>query len=295
MGKVAVLLAAYNGAAWIEEQINSILNQDNVELTLFISLDKSDDNTSDILDDIVAKYANVIVLPHNHVFGGAAKNFYYLIRNVDFSQFDYVSLSDQDDIWDLDKLSRAVGFLSDFSVYSSNVTAFYSDGRRLLIDKAQPQVRYDYLFEAAGPGCTYVMKASFAIEFQKFIITHESAVNDVALHDWLLYAFSRSQNYTWYIDPIAKMKYRQHESNQVGANNTLPAAIKRFRLIKNKWYRSQIIKVACLLGLQDLALMSKGVSNGYFGSLYLLFYINKVRRRARDRLALAIALLFNVF
>lgn len=295
MKKVAVLLAAYNGAAWVEEQIGSILDQVGVEVTIFVSLDKSDDNTKIILDDIANKYVNVVVLPHGHVFGCAAKNFYYLIRNVDFSQFDYVSLSDQDDIWDIDKLSRAVGFLSEFSVYSSNVTAFYSDGRRVLIDKAQPQVTYDYLFEAAGPGCTYVMTAPFIKEFQAFIIQNESSVNQVALHDWLLYAFARSHKYAWYIDVVPKMEYRQHANNQVGANNTFAAAAKRLLLIKNKWYRTQVVRIAGLLGFSNHPLMTQGLLNGYVGNLYLLMRIREFRRRLRDRVALALVLFFNLF
>ena len=43
--KVAILLAAYNGIDWIEEQIFSILNQESVEVEIFISVDISTDGT----------------------------------------------------------------------------------------------------------------------------------------------------------------------------------------------------------------------------------------------------------
>jgi rhamnosyltransferase len=40
------------------------------------------------------------------------------------------------------------------------------------------------------------------------------------------------------------MDYRQHGNNQVGANVTFSAALKRLALIKRKWYRQEIIKLA---------------------------------------------------
>ena len=43
--KVAVLLAAYNGMQWIEEQLASILGQSAVDVTVYISIDPSTDGT----------------------------------------------------------------------------------------------------------------------------------------------------------------------------------------------------------------------------------------------------------
>ena len=43
--KVAVLLAAYNGMQWIEEQLTSILGQSAVDVTVYISIDPSTDGT----------------------------------------------------------------------------------------------------------------------------------------------------------------------------------------------------------------------------------------------------------
>ena len=46
--KVTVLLASYQGIPWIDEQIDSILQQQNVNVELTISDDLSDDGTIDI-------------------------------------------------------------------------------------------------------------------------------------------------------------------------------------------------------------------------------------------------------
>ncbi|MDE1554882.1 MULTISPECIES: glycosyltransferase [Comamonas] len=54
--KIAVLLAAYNGEKYIEQQIASILSQECVHVDIFISLDKSTDKTIDILKAIQKKH-----------------------------------------------------------------------------------------------------------------------------------------------------------------------------------------------------------------------------------------------
>lgn len=293
---IAVLLAAYNGEKWLTEQIDSILVQKQVDVHIYISLDYSNDNSLELCDFYVSKYDNVTLLPYGERFGGAGKNFFRLVLDVDFNRHDFIAFSDQDDIWNSDKLIRAVKELDRYDCYSSNVSAFWDDGRELLIDKAQPQRGWDFLFEAAGPGCTYVFKRDLALVFQKWLIKkYDEVVNKISLHDWLLYAFARHHNYRWLIDSEPSMHYRQHANNQVGTNNNWLAAKKRLQLIRNHWYREQVVNIAGLLELHDIYIIKHGLSGGYLGNLYLLTKIKELRRRGRDRLALAIALLFNLF
>ena len=53
--KVAVLMAAFNGIKWIEEQIYSIFNQEKVNIDLFISVDTSTDGTYEYCKSIEKK------------------------------------------------------------------------------------------------------------------------------------------------------------------------------------------------------------------------------------------------
>ena len=71
-----VLLAAFNGELWIKDQIISILNQKNTNLKLVISIDKSDDNTVKICEDLKKNNNSIEILPYGKKFGGAAKNFF---------------------------------------------------------------------------------------------------------------------------------------------------------------------------------------------------------------------------
>lgn len=294
--KVGVLLAAFNGEPWLAEQVLSILEQMCVDVHLYISLDKSDDSSMSICNKFCLEYKNVTLLPYGATFGGAGKNFYRLFIDVDISDYDFIALSDQDDIWNPDKLISSVDILSEYDGYSSNVIAFWEDGKEVLINKAQEKKEWDYLFEAAGPGCTYVLRRDVAIKFKTWLIEHyDKITHDIALHDWLIYAFCRHFGYRWFIDPRPGMRYRQHANNQVGTNNSISAAKKRLLLIKGKWYRNQVTKIAEHLELQNLSMVKYGLNKGYIGNLYLLFNVNQLRRRLRDRIALSFALLFNIF
>jgi len=184
--KVAVLLAAYNGTQWIEEQLASILGQSGVDVSVHISIDPSTDGTETWCEAYAAAHPQVFILPAAGKFGGASRNFFRLIRDVDFSSYDFIALADQDDIWHTDKLQRATSKIDtrQADCFSSNVTAFWDDGRTHLLDKAQSQVAWDYLFEAAGPGCTYVFNKRFASALKASVIADWEKVQDVRLHDW---------------------------------------------------------------------------------------------------------------
>lgn len=296
--RVAVLLATFNGMRWIGEQMQSILEQRGVDLTVFVSDDQSSDGTLEWCLERADGDARIVVLPVlAERFGGAARNFFRLIRDVDFSGFDYISFADQDDVWLPDKLFRAHTLMAAESApaYSGNVVAFWPDGRERLIEKAQPLRRFDFLFEAGGPGCSYVLRVSEASTFKGFLTEHWEQARNVALHDWLIYAWYRSQGYRWILDPIPKMRYRQHEGNQVGANNGISAIIKRLQKIRSGWYRDECSKIAGLVapdlpeGVHVLTL------NGSISKRFIMQNFRDVRRRWCDRVVLFMAVLVGIY
>ena len=296
--KIAVLLASYNGVKYIKEQVDSILNQKEVDVTIFISDDLSTDGTIEYLQDIYKDFKNIVYLPSGSKFGGAGKNFFRLIRDVDFSSFDFISFVDQDDIWYEDKLIRAIKTIEDkqLDAYSSNVLAFWEDSKEMVINKSSLQARYDYLFEAAGPGCTYVLKKDLAIFLQNFICDNWEDVNKVELHDWFIYAFARENNYKWHIDEKPSMRYRQHTSNQVGANDGLKAKLKRLKKVFSSWYREEIIKIIKVLRLENKYKFSKYILNkSYINNLLLLKYSFEFRRNKKEKLFLSLLILLGIF
>lgn len=291
--KIAILLAAYNGKQYIQEQIGSILNQKDVAVTIFISIDPSTDGTRELLEATYCTNPYVAILNDVGKFGGAAKNFFRLIRDVDFTPYDFIAFADQDDIWYQDKLSRAIQKLNETKSdgYSSNVLAFWEDGREKLIVKSQPQCQYDYLFEAAGPGCTYVMTQSLAKKIQQCAIDQKEAMNYVWYHDWFCYAFARANGYTWVIDEKPSMRYRQHSDNEVGANYGWKAFLHRFQKVLYGGALEQAKDIAFLIGMKDSAFVKEWHVLTRWSFIKLVSHAHQCRRKTKDKVLFFIACL----
>lgn len=276
---VCVLLAAFNGQQWIGSQVDSILIQEGVDVHLFISVDLSTDDTYTLCKQYEERHANVHVLPYGESFSSAAKNFFHLIKSVNFDNFDYIALSDQDDIWSQNKLHRAISTLQreGCDAYSSDVTAFWKDGSTKLIRKSYPQKTMDYFFESSGPGCTFVLRRDVMTRFKIFLLLNWRDVNQVSLHDWMIYAFFRHYNLKWFIDNKSFMLYRQHMDNVVGANHGLSGLSKRARMIKSCWYIGEVYKIYQLV---------EPCSTFPFSTRFVIFNSFKLRRRTRDAVVL---------
>jgi rhamnosyltransferase len=291
--KIAVCLAAFNGKHHIAEQLKSLLNQVDVEVTIYVSVDLSSDNTVALVKSFCKNDLRVVLLNESERYGSAAKNFFSLLRNSQFEAFDYVALSDQDDIWQEDKLSHAVQKIQQNKVdaYSSNVTAFWPNGKQKLINKSQTQQQFDYMFESAGPGCTFVITKRVALELQQFLITNQDKCQQVALHDWFIYAFARSKGFKWFIDSESYMLYRQHADNVVGANVGFKAKLVRWEKLREGWLIKQTLLIAGILGFTEAWPISKLKRYSFLDRLVLIVNVRKLRRRLRDRVALALFLL----
>ena len=105
--KIAILMATYNGAAYIKKQINSFIDQTYDNWDLYISDDGSKDNTLALIDE----YSDTRIRPviHHETDHGAFTNFYGLLRYAKeelLGHYDYFFLSDQDDIWDRKKFEK---------------------------------------------------------------------------------------------------------------------------------------------------------------------------------------------
>lgn len=292
--KIVVVLAVYNGMAWLTEQLQSILKQEGVEVTIFISIDPSTDESVALCNKFASQYENIRILPNVGEFGSASKNFFRLIRDVDLSGFDYFSFADQDDIWFKEKLVNAVNKIikTKSDGYSSNVIAFWSSGEEKLIEKSQPLQCWDFMFESAGPGCTFVISKALALDVQEFLVKHQVACQSVALHDWFIYAFARSRGYQWFIDAEPHMLYRQHSGNVVGANVGVKAKLARFKKMREGWLITQALLIAEILGYGAAWPMQRLNRYHFFDRLLLIINVTKLRRRLRDRVALALFFLW---
>ena len=283
--RFAVCLAAYNGARFLTEQIDSILEQTGVDLQLFVSVDQSSDGTENQLAQWARKESRLTLLPCGHRFGGAAPNFYRLLRDIDLAGFDCLSFADQDDVWHPDKLWRAHHVMTSQRAagYSSNFTAFWPSGKERRINKAWPQRKWDFLFESAGPGCTYVLDRRLARAFQEWVRAADERLLRIDYHDWLAYAFARVHDYRWVIDDWSSMQYRQHANNQIGVN----AGWHSFRLRALKvlagYGFEQARLIADLVGASAMPAVQKGLRGGRLGCLWLALQARHCRRKRLDQ------------
>lgn len=282
---VAVALAAYNGTDYIAEQVESILRQTGVIVTIFVSVDRSSDGTEAWFQRLAQDERRVILLDTGQVFGGAAPNFFRLLREMDLDHFDYLSFADQDDIWPDDKLVRAHQQLVMHGAdgYSSNFIAFWPSGEKLLVSKAQPQRRWDYLFESAGPGCTYVMRRKLALALQEAARNQREGLAKLVFHDWFAYAFARVNGYRWLIDERPNLLYRQHGKNQFGVNAGAGPFLRRARQVISGEALVQAALIAQAAGLSDGHRVKAAMDDGRWGLLRLAFMARHCRRKRSEQ------------
>lgn len=293
--KILIILATHNGSLWIDEQLLSMSKQEDVKIFLLINDDDSNDDTSLKTINAVNQYKINANLAHNST-GSAASNFFHLISSVDQNLFgiSYVAICDQDDIWHPDKLARAVEAIGSgrCEAVSTSVMAFWPDGRRKLVDKGQHLRPADHWFESAGPGCTYVLRADVAQELSGWVAAHREALRGIDFHDWLVYAWARSRDYRWWIDPRPSMDYRQHSHNVLGAHAGLAGITKRLRMLLGGWYLQQVLRIADVCDANNQPLIARLRRDRWYDRLALVLQVGQMRRKPLDRLALAIALLF---
>jgi rhamnosyltransferase len=241
--RILVLLATFNGEKWIEEQMDSILRQKDVNVHVVVGDDASTDNTLKVLACYGAE--RLTIVKRESSGGSASQNFFGLIRDIDASEFDFVAFSDQDDIWNPNKLSRACQALQDgdCSGYASATTAFWTDGTQKLLKQNPTVTESDYLFEGAGQGCTYVLTVGFYSRARRFISDLQAQTRALHYHDWALYALARAWRLQWAFDPESTIQYRQHLSNDTGAKLSVGGMFSRLRRLANGWYGSQIAHI----------------------------------------------------
>lgn len=224
MKKVVVLMSTYNGDTYIEEQINSILNQKGVDIELVIRDDGSVDQTI----PIIKSYANPRIKIIEGSNCGCSASFFNLLK---YAQNNYddtwlFAFSDQDDYWLDDKLSTAVSHLERLdndipNLYISNL--FVVDGELKNpvplytkdIDLSKPHAT----IQNHATGCTMVFNRH-AIDM---ILTKDTSV--FRIHDIPLFLQCLFFGDVVY-DRTCHIFYRQHGKNVIGAGVYLKQRIR---------------------------------------------------------------------
>ena len=287
MNNVAILMPTYQGIKYINQQIQTIINQKYVNLTLFISVDPSSDGTIDFLRRLSKSINKIKIIKHYKNFGSPTKNFFNLISKVNAKKYDYIGLADHDDLWEKNKVITGINMLNDKKVdcYSSSIIAFRGDKKKF-IDKSFAQTKYDHYFESAGPGSTFLFRPNFIEKFQKFLMKNKDAWN-FKHYDWLIYSFARENRFKWFIDKRPMLQYRQHENNYTGANWGYKAAFSRFSSVINGHAFDESLNLSKIIKYKN-----NFFTNKYFFITNFLIRSNQFRRKFSEKILLNLYFMF---
>jgi glycosyltransferase involved in cell wall biosynthesis len=236
MTQIAILLSYYNGKKFIDEQIESLLNQ-SIKVDIYIRNDGSTCRYSIAkLDELSSEYSNVYVI--NAINVGVAKSFIELLNIVD--NYDYYAFCDQDDYWLDSKLEVAINKLDKIdtpALYCSSYTMVDSNLSKLKVQQISFKPSFDRaVFKNYCTGCTTVINRKL-----KDIIQTNNVDFEVPMHDWcfLLTAYLVG---TVIYDEDSYILYRQHGNNVVGGLDTnWKKLIRYFRyILQNNETRSEM-------------------------------------------------------
>lgn len=142
MKKIAVLLSAYNGYEYIEEQIDSIYGQTYKEIELYVRDDGSENAFVEKLRSLREQYGFFLIEGTNV---GFVQSFMELLKTVENA--DLYAFADQDDIWLSDKLERAANWFEDAE---NNSIPLLFHGAYDIIDSSTREKKGKFYFSENG-------------------------------------------------------------------------------------------------------------------------------------------------
>lgn len=191
--KISVVLATYNGEDYIERQIESILNQTILPNEIVVTDDGSKDRTLDIIRKFRNYNSNIEWLFTVNKRSGFVSNF---INGIQHSSGDIIFLSDQDDKWKSEKISKHLAVYEqykdaslihgeiDIADLEENILKTGTQGYHHNLKKISFE---EFLNKPNYPGMSISFKKELFYQYQNFIKLHEASIKT---HDYLLVMFS---------------------------------------------------------------------------------------------------------
>lgn len=246
---VVVLLATWNGAANLAEQLQSYCTQSLLPARLIVSDDGSRDATDQILRGFQASQPGFPVDLLSGPRRGGAGNFLHLLKSVPAGT-RMVALSDQDDVWLPDKIARGVRLLDqepeDVPVLLGG-RSYVCDaelGNRRLSPLPRRNLSFRHALVQNFAGGNTMMLNRAAVDLVR---AAAAEAGRVVVHDWWLYQVITGAGGRVIFDAAPVLLYRQHQGNQIGANSGVEAKVKRLRwMLRGRFRRWNAINLSAL-------------------------------------------------
>jgi glycosyltransferase involved in cell wall biosynthesis len=251
--RVAILLCTCHGELYVREQLDSIFTQTYTNWTLWIS----DDGSTDETHTIIQQYQDRANPGQIHLLKGPqqgfAANFFSLLFNEDI-QADYYAYADQDDVWDRDRLERGIQALKSTE---QGLPGLYCTRTRLIDAhtkliglskhyKHKPDFKNAIVQSIAGGNTMLFNRMA-----RELLLKTKGA--QLGFHDWWTYIVVSGCGGRVIYDPKPSLSYRQHSANEVGANTTFGAMLKRvFMLFQGRFKKWNGLHVTALQNLRPL-------------------------------------------
>ena len=231
IAKVAIILGFYNGNKFLVEQLKSIISQTQNNLKIFIFNDKSTQKILNLEKAYLRNSNRKITLVNRKENHGFAKNFLLGLKDVG-ANFDYYAFSDQDDIWEDNKIEDAVKEISKFEfskpvLYCSRTAYISNDASKEIGSSRNFQknaIFKNALIQNIAGGNTIVMNKK-----ARNLVVSSLNCREFVSHDWWCYQIISAAGGKIIFSSKKSLKYRQHDKNLIGGNNSFKEKSIRFR------------------------------------------------------------------
>jgi glycosyltransferase involved in cell wall biosynthesis len=220
---VDIVLATYQGAAFLPPQLASIVAQRGVAWRLFVRDDGSSDGTRSILAAFREQHPDRVTLVEDEdLHLGAAQSFSRLLAAT---TAPYVFMCDQDDVWWPDKLERSLEILRRAEAESGGRPVLVHTDLRIVDAELRVLAPSMDAYQRLGADRRHALRQLLV---QNTVTGCTAGVNralldralpvpeDAIMHDWWMALVAASCGRVAYV-PEATIDYRQHGSNALGA------------------------------------------------------------------------------
>lgn len=225
-GLVVIVLATYNGERFLSEQLNSILDQTYLNWHIVVSDDGSSDQTQSMLGNFIERNPGKMTLVKHEGEGGACANFLYALdKALDLTKGEYFAFCDQDDYWEPNKLEVSVAKIRTIENGGKTPALVFSDAA--VVD-SELKITADSFFDYTGVDCMRTKLNELLVQnpisgagmlFNRAlgsIVSHSTYNESIWMHDqWVGLIAACFGSIAAINEPL--FKYRQHESNAMGA------------------------------------------------------------------------------
>ncbi len=239
--KVSVAMCTFNGARFVEAQLESILAQSRVPDEIILCDDGSTDGTIDVATKVAQKYPHKIRIIRNERRLRFCRNFESAVR---LATGDIVFLSDQDDVWFPDKVASMLRLFAE----DPHMVLVYSDAV-LTNEELQPtgtvferrkdaQLRKPPTLRQLSQGVAFNgPMMAFHSRLKPFVIPFSPLSLQWAHDHWIAF-IAYAVGEIGVIDrPL--VYYRRHGTNSGGDAELDGGLLHQWRVVKKKYFGSK--------------------------------------------------------